>query len=208
MVGLRASRYHWQVLRGAMSEAYDRGANLLCFVGGPLGPPDQPQELNWVFDLARPKNVDALVVLSGSLGNAVGPKGLSAFCARYRPMPICSIAVPLPEASSVCVDNESGMRSVIEHLIRVHNIRRIAFVCGPDANDEAQLRLRVYREVLEKSGIDYAPELVVAGDFTQPAGRDAVATLFTERKLAVSSVGAIVAANDLMGLGAIEAPGR
>jgi DNA-binding LacI/PurR family transcriptional regulator len=202
---LEDSRYHWQVLRGAMSEAYDRGANLLCFVGGTLGPVDQPRELNWVFDLAKPKNVDGLVVLSGSLGNAVGPQGLSAFCARYRPMPICSIAVPLPETSSVCVDNESGMRSVIEHLIRDHSQTRIAFVCGPEANDEAQLRLRVYREVLESHGIPYAPELVLPGDFTQPAGRDAVTTLFAERKVAVSSVGAIVASNDVMGLGAIEA---
>jgi sigma-B regulation protein RsbU (phosphoserine phosphatase) len=202
---LEDSRYHWQVLRGAMREAYDRGANLLCFVGGPLAPPDHPGELNWVFDLAKPKNVDAIVVLSGSLGNAVGRDGLAEFCARYRPMPTCSIAIPLPETSSVCIDNGNGMRAVIEHLIRVHDIKRIAFIRGPAANDEAELRLRVYRDVLEQHGIAYAPELVVSGDFTQQSGRDAIATLFVERKLAVSAIRAIAAANDVMALGAIEA---
>jgi DNA-binding LacI/PurR family transcriptional regulator len=202
---LEDSRYHWQVLRGAMREAYDRGANLLCFVGGPLAPRDHGDELNWVFDLAKPKNVDAVVVLSGSLGNAVGSEGLTAFCARYRPMPTCSIAIRLPETSSVCIDNENGMRAVIEHLILVHGIKRIAFVRGPAANEEAELRLRVYREVLENNGIAYAPELVVSGEFTQQSGRDAVTTLFVARKLQVSEVGAIAAANDVMALGVIEA---
>ena len=201
---LEDSRYHWQVLRGAMSEAYDRGANLLCFVGGPLGTTNRPNESNWIFELAKPKNVDALVVLSGSLGNAVGAEGLAAFCARYQPMPMCSIAVPLPETSSVCIDNEGGMHTAVEHLIQVHGIHRIAFVRGPEASQEAELRLRAYQEVLEKHGIVRAPELVVQGDFTQPAGRDAVATLFVERKLPVSAVGAIVAANDVMALGVID----
>jgi sigma-B regulation protein RsbU (phosphoserine phosphatase) len=201
---LEDSRYHWQVLRGAMREAYDRGANLLCFVGGPIAPPDGASETNWVFELAKPKNVDAIVVLSGSLGNAIGSNGLAAFCSRYRPMPTCSIAIPLPETSSVCIDNETGMRLVIEHLIRVHGIKRIAFVRGPAANEEAELRLRVYREVLEHNGIPYASELVVPGEFSQPSGRDAITMLFAERRLPVSAVGAIVAANDVMALGVME----
>lgn len=202
---LEDSRYHWQVLRGAMSEAYDRGANLLCFVGGQLLPPGPTRGSNWVYDLAHPTNVDGLVVLSGSLGNAVGADGLSSFCARYRPMPICSVAIPLPGLSSVCIDNETGMRNAVEHLVRVHGLRSIAFICGPSVNEEAELRLRVYREVLEKNGIAYSPDLVVPGDFTQPAGHEAIATLFSKRKLAVNSVGAIVAANDVMALGAIGA---
>src|SRR5258708_37056198 len=74
---LEDTRYHWQIPRGAMDAAYDRGANRACFVGGPLAAADTTNETNWVFDLARPQNVDALAVLSGSLGNAVGSDGLS-----------------------------------------------------------------------------------------------------------------------------------
>jgi DNA-binding LacI/PurR family transcriptional regulator len=187
-----------------MSEAYDRGANLLCFVGGHIGSANQPNPSNWVFELAKPKNVDGLVVLSGTLGNIVGAEGMAPFCARYQPLPVCSIAVPLPGTSSVCIDNEGGMRAAVEHLIQVHGIHRIAFVRGPEGSQEAELRLRAYHEALEKHGIVRAPELVVAGDFTQRAGQDAVTTLFVERKLPVSAVGAIVAANDVTALGAID----
>lgn len=199
--GVEDSPYHWQILRGAMHEAYDRGANFVVFVGGALTLP--ASGFNWVYDLARPDNVDALV-LSGSLGNAAGSQALAAFCARCTPMPICSIAVPLPGASSVCLDNAAGMRSLIEHLLRVHGTRRIAFVRGPAASDEAETRLSVYREVLQSHAVAYDPQLVVSGDFMPAAGRAAVATLFDERKLAVDAVGAIVAANDAMATGVID----
>lgn len=198
------SRYQWQLLRGVMQEAHDRRAHLLCFVGQTLAPPSAPNPDNAVFDLARPNNVDCVVALSGSLGNAVGVEGLRSFCLGYRPMPVCSIAVALPGVSSVCVDNESGIRAGVEHLIRVHGIKRVAFVRGPAASDEAEMRLRVYRETLANQGVPYLEELVVPGDFTQPAGRDAVTTLFTTRKLSVGDVGAIMAANDHMALGAMD----
>lgn len=205
--GIEDSPYHWQILRGAMHEARDRGAHFVVFVGGALTASDPPSGSNWVYGLARPANVDALV-LSGSLGNAAGSPALAAFCARYPAMPICSIAVPLPGTSGVCLDNAAGMRAVIEHLLRVHEIRRIAFVRGPAASDEAELRLRVYRETLEGHAIAYDPQLVVAGDFMPAAGRDAVATLFDDRNLTVADVGAIVAANDAMATGVIEGLSR
>lgn len=187
-----------------MREAYDRGAHFIAFVGGALAPAGQASDSNWVYDLAKPSNVDALVVLSGTLGNAAGSNALAAFCGQYPPMPICSIAIPLPRKSSICVDNAAGMRALLEHLIGFHAIRRVAFVRGPAANDEAEMRLRVYREALDDAGIAFDPALVVPGDFTARAGRDAVATLFGERKLPVSDVGAIVAANDAMAIGVIE----
>jgi DNA-binding LacI/PurR family transcriptional regulator len=198
---LEDSRYHWQIVRGVMDEAYDRGANVLCFVGGQLA---RPKELNWVFDLARPTNVDGLVVLSGSLGNIVGSAGMTTFLAGFRPMPICSVAIQFPEWSSVRIDNEGGMRSLIAHLISVHAKKRIAFVRGPEANEEAELRLRVYREVLERSVVPYDPQLVVPGDFTEPSGVAAVGTLFEARKLPLGAVDAIAAANDVMALGVMK----
>src|SRR5580700_5372773 len=62
--------YQWSVLRGAMDAAYDQGAHLLCFAGGVLeAPQGQGGERNGVFDLAGPKSVDALIVMSGAIGN-------------------------------------------------------------------------------------------------------------------------------------------
>jgi DNA-binding LacI/PurR family transcriptional regulator len=197
--------YQWSVLRGAMDAARDLGAHLLCFAGGVLEAPlSDGGGRNGVFDLAGPSSVDALVVMSGAIGNRIGPERLARYCERYRPLPICSIAVQLGEMSSVCIDNESGIRVVIEHLVRVHGTRRIAFVRGPVANAEAERRFAVYKQALDSNGISFSPELVAVGDFEQRGGREAVATLLERRKGPHGDLDAIVAANDAMALGVID----
>jgi DNA-binding LacI/PurR family transcriptional regulator len=196
--------YHWRALRTAIQAAFDGGASVLAFVGGAVTAAAHESSTNWLYDLARPSNVDGLVLLSGSLGNRVGPDGLLRFAQSCGPLPICSIAVPVTGRSSVSVDNATGMRLVVEHLIQAHGLRRIAFVRGPAASAEAELRLQVYRDVLEASGIAYDPELVVSGNFMRWSGQQAITTLLVDRKLPVSAISAVVAANDSMALGVMD----
>jgi DNA-binding LacI/PurR family transcriptional regulator len=197
--------YQWSVLRGAMDAAYSYGAHLICFAGGVLDAPrGSGGERNGVFDLAGPRSVDALVILSGAIGNRIGVERLREYCARFRPLPMCSIAVELADMSSVCIDNESGMRVAIEHLIRVHDMKRIAFVRGPVANAEAERRFGVYQQALAASGIPFSEKFVVIGDFEQRGGRDAVRTLLGERKLGPGDLDAIFAANDQTALGVLD----
>jgi sigma-B regulation protein RsbU (phosphoserine phosphatase) len=188
-----------------MAAAHERGARLLCFAGGVLGAPcGEMGERNGLFDLARVTNVDALVALSGSIGKRIGGDRLRAYCERYRPMPVCSIAVELENMSSVCIDNESGMRAAVEHLVQVHGKKRVAFVRGPEGNADAEQRYRVYVEALRQNGLPFVHELVVGGDFERASGRRAVEVLLGDRGMSPADVGALVAANDLMALGALE----
>ncbi|MBV9946981.1 MAG: substrate-binding domain-containing protein [Myxococcales bacterium] len=203
------SPYQWAILQGAMDAAHDRGAHLLCFAGGVLGAPaGESGERNGVFDLAKQRNVDGLILLSGSIGKRIGPAKLEEFAHRYRPLPMCSIGVALNGMSSVCVDNDAGMRSMIEHLTQDHQARRIAFVRGPEGNAEAEQRFRIYVDTLARSGLPYTPELVASGDFETESGRRAVAMLLDDRKIALDQIDAVVAANDLMALGVLEELGR
>jgi DNA-binding LacI/PurR family transcriptional regulator len=198
--------YQWSILRGALDAARDHGANLLCFAGGILGAPaSEGGARAGVFDLVGPENVDALVILSGTLGNHVGAESLRAYCERFRPLPMCSVALDLEGISSVCVDDDVGMRQVLTHLVRHHGMRRIAFVRGPDANVEAERRFAVYRQVLAEAAIAFDPALVAPGDFQPEAGRRAVELLLDERGLRVDEIDAIACANDSMALGALAA---
>src|SRR5262249_39045631 len=130
-----------------------------------------------------------------------GAARLGEYCARFRPMPMCSIAVELDGMSSVCVDNEVGVALGVRHLARLHGMQRIAFVRGPAANAEAEQRFRAYRDALAECGIPFDPALVADGDFQPESGKEAVRLFVTERKLALD---AIVAANDAMALGALD----
>jgi diguanylate cyclase (GGDEF)-like protein len=157
---------------------------------------------NAIYDLAGPENVDGMMILSGTLGNRVGQNELARFCERYRPLPMCSIAVELPGMPSVLVDNAAGMRAALVHLLLDHRMTRIAFIRGPTANDEAERRYKIYRDILVEYGLSVDSRLVVNGDFQRSSGADAVRQLYDERG---TKVDAIVAASDYMALGAIEA---
>jgi DNA-binding LacI/PurR family transcriptional regulator/serine phosphatase RsbU (regulator of sigma subunit) len=194
--------YQNQVLAGADDAARDQGMNLICFPGGVLDSKQRfGQHRNFIYELATPRSVDALIVVAGTLANQVGPERLLAYCQRFQPLPMCTVSVPLPGIPSVTVDNASGLREAVTNLVTQRSLRSIAFISGPLANQESQLRHAVFRSVLEQFGVTWDPHLVVAGDFTRPSGAAAVRELLDRRH---ASFQAIVAANDYMALGAMQ----
>ena len=204
LVDALGDSYQWEILEGARDAARDRGASLLCFEGGAFHAADA-QRRGGLLSLIGPAAVDGLVVLAGAIGNEVGADALRAICERWRPLPMCFVALDVPGFSGVTVDNHVGAREVIGHLVVHHGLRRVAFVRGPEANAEAERRFAAYREVLAGASVPFDPELVVQGDFTFEAGRRAVATLLDDRARHVANLEAIACANDAMALGVLDA---
>jgi phosphoserine phosphatase RsbU/P len=195
--------YQDKVLAGVDAEAQANGVGLICIAGGVLRSPFRfGARRNFIYDLVSPECVDGLVIMSGTLGNYIGPNKLARYCERYRPLPMCSIGVALQGIPSVLVDNAKGMRDAMIHLIDDHGYRRIAFIRGPGVNEEAEERYRVYREVLGEHALPFNPDLVALGNFQASSGAEAVRQMYDERHVAFD---AIVAANDFMAIGAMDA---
>lgn len=194
--------YQSTVLAGVVDAAKAADVCVLCFCGGVLeaGDVSAPQR-NAIFKLVDPHTVDGLVVMSGAIGNVVGAAEMAAFCAAYRPLPIVSIAAALDGVPSVVVEDDTGMRDVVAHLIDVHARKHVAFIRGPQANEEAERRYRVYREVLGERDIPFRPERVVRGTFERASGEKSVRVLIDDRKVRFD---AIVAASDEMAIGAVR----
>lgn len=96
------------------------------------------------------------------------------------------------------IENEQGMREIVNHLIDVHGFRKIAIIKWPETNPEARLRYKAYKHVLAKHNIPIDPELVLPGDFRYESGREAVRILLDQRKR--NDVEAIVLSNDDMAI--------
>ncbi|RFU41365.1 LacI family transcriptional regulator [Actinomadura logoneensis] len=98
--------------------------------------------------------------------------------------------------SYVDVDNRSGARQAVEHLVG-RGRRRIATIAGPQDMGVGIDRLTGYRAALAEAGL---PELVVHGDFSEASGIAAA-----EELLALDpALDAIFAADDPMALGAMR----
>jgi len=207
-IGLLADRlderYQSSVLDGVMEAAEERDVNLLCISGRELRSPITfVAQNNILYDLVSAENVDGLMVMGSLLFHFTGPEEIHhLYHERYRPLPVVSIALEVESIPSILVDNRSGIHDAVSHLIEAHGYRRIAFIRGPEGSSEAELRYKAYCDALAEHGLPLNPDLVAPGDFNVPSGREAVALLLDQRKVALE---AIVAANDNMALGALEA---
>lgn len=201
--------YQTAILGGAASVARERGASLVALPGGVLGAQHAHGECrNSLFRLISPQYYDALVVMTGTLGNAQGGDIRELICKEFPARKICSVAIDLPGSSSVLIDNAQGMRKAVEHLVLVHGYEKIGFIRGPVTNAEAEARYQAYRDVLEAHGRTIREELVLQGDFRKEAGTQAIVTLLDERKIPVRDIDALVAADDSMALAALVELGR
>jgi DNA-binding LacI/PurR family transcriptional regulator/signal transduction histidine kinase len=192
--------YH---LRGAFAAACAKhDLNLMILVGRGIDHPDPTSGAhNIVYQLVHPDCVDGIVLVTAGLGAFCGEEGIARVCERYRPLPVCSLGVAVPGVPSIISDHPRGMQAILEHVICNHGCRRVAFLGGPAGNPEAEVRLQVYRRMLEQHNLPFEPRLVGSGDFSVIDGR-AVTDALLRRG---ARFDALVAANDGMALGAIEA---
>ncbi|MBN1697840.1 MAG: GGDEF domain-containing protein [Spirochaetales bacterium] len=195
--------YQARVWPGVVDYAQEHNTNLILFVGKPpQSPYGYDYQHNTVYNIVNKRYIDGLVLVSGNLGNFLTTKELEKFLKQFRPIPMVSIALEISNIPSVLVDNESGIRQGITHLIKDHGFRRIAFIRGTETHQEAERRFATFIKVLEEYGIPFDKELTVSGDLVPSTGFNAIKILIDEKQ---ASFDAIVAANDGIALGAIKA---
>ena len=197
-----AGSYAADIVRAAEEFTRAEDINLLNFSGGILDNPNGFwSEANTIYDLVAPENVDALVVASGMLGAYISTDELKAFFERF-PIPVVSLGMGLEGVPSVLPDNYTGLHAAIMHLVKDHGHRRIIFLKGPEGHPEAEERYQAYADAMTQNGLSVAPELVLPGDFLEITGRDMISSLIDAKG---ADFDALVAANDEMAFGAIEA---
>ncbi len=185
---------------GAAAAARDAGVNLICYPGRPMRSPAEFEvQRNIIYHLVDMDTVDGLVFWG--LNPWMDMEETYSFIHRFRPMPVVTTGIILEGVPGVSADNYYGMREVINHLITVHDRRRIAFIRGPANHQEAAERYQAYLDVLKEHDIPIDPELVYQGDFKESGGVKGAKVLLDERQVTFD---ALVAASDNMALGAMK----
>jgi DNA-binding LacI/PurR family transcriptional regulator len=77
----------------------------------------------------------------------------------------------------VTIENKAGTLKIINHLIEVHGFTRIAFLAGPEREEDAHWRELGYREALISHGINFDPDLVSKGLFDTAVAQASVTQL-------------------------------
>jgi signal transduction histidine kinase/DNA-binding LacI/PurR family transcriptional regulator/DNA-binding response OmpR family regulator len=193
------------VLHGIYAEAQNQGCNLLLACG--LGHTSSPIRLQPAWPVVAPENdfvpvgpwnTDGLIAINPLL-TTERSQYIQQVIAEGHPLVFVG---PGEKGASVGLDNESGIRQAIKHLVQ-HGHQRIAFIAGHENNEvdaDSLLRLQAYRRAVQDYGLESDPRLIVHGYHDIVRGRQAM------QELLDSKVGftAILASNDHSAIGAME----
>jgi diguanylate cyclase (GGDEF)-like protein len=197
------SGYSHMLLSGLSDWIRAHGENLIVFTGrGLRSPYGHEYQSNIIFEYIKPGTVDALVIATGTQCNYITSAEFHSYMSRFGGVPAVSMGIRIDGVPSVIVDNKTGIFEAVEHLFVVHGYKRIAFLAGPQDNDEAQERYLAYHAAIRARGLDEDPALVIPCDFSARGVRFALGQRFAgKRKLDFQ---AIIAANDDMAIAAVK----
>ncbi len=189
------------VYRKVRSEVFEADCNLLVIDGRILNSPNQGEkQQNVIYELVKNNRSAGTLVTASTLFHYDDMEVAKEFIARFSDKPVVALNEEIEEVPSVVVDNYSGISDLTRHLIEVHGCNRIAFVKGPENNQEAIYRFEAYQAVLSEFGKPLDPTLILEGDFRPEGGMRAGLKLVKGE----IQCDAVMFANDDMALNAMR----
>lgn len=158
---------------------------------------DSSDEISSINDLLN-RNIDGIIVCSYK-----GAKETIEYLLKVsRDLPVIFMDNLKAERSinSVYTNGYVGIKTITEHLIE-NGFHRIGFIKPLKRYEVANDRFDGYVDGLKESGIDFVEDLIYEGDYGIESGYEAAKYFLSNKELKIE---AIIAANDLMAIGAIN----
>lgn len=186
------NQFFAQVAEGVQKAAAERGVLVVLCVPDATDRPESEHA-----KLLRGQRLDGVVYLSGTGSLPTSILELS----RSGPIVLVDEQIPGFDLPSVVCDSRRGAREVARHVLEQGH-RRVAVIGGPSALWTAQQRLAGYREAAAAAGLDPDEIPVYVGDYRQHSGTELAARALDVP--AAQRPTALLCANDLMAIGALE----
>lgn len=177
--------YYPEVLAELTQRLSDRGARVMLFAL------QAESEIESVLDLVWRYQVDGAIVAA-----RLSAAQLLAFAARNTPLVLYNRQSTTAPAASVICDFSVG-EQLVDGLV-ASGCRAFGLIGGPADSAVGEARVEGARARLLQAGI--VPSAIDRGDFSYEGGHAAA-----HRLLAAHRLDAIIAANDVMALGAMDA---
>jgi DNA-binding LacI/PurR family transcriptional regulator len=196
-IGLLLPEIGWDnffppMLQGIEAGCYEAGFDLL------IHSTRHPQAQSLARHPVWEHNTDGLIIFIHSLADdeiaRLYQRGFPLVLLHRSP----PASLPIPY---VVFENKAGAQKMADHLIETHAYPRIAFLAGPEGNEDAHWRELGYRESLAAHGIPTDPDLIRLGGFDEQIAFQTVAAWVAKGP----TFDAIFAADDDSAYGAIHA---
>ncbi|MCR4741728.1 MAG: GGDEF domain-containing protein [Treponema sp.] len=199
------SGYNWEwdyrIINGILRKCQKNDVNLLIFNSLMLKG-DFPKGIEITKNLVRGESeifnlinydlVDGVILLGDSIYRRKSIQEISDKCDLHK-IPCININdVRTKLKHNVYLENTHAMELVVDHLVKVHNCKRINFIGGYPDNKETIERLAAYKKILTENNIPIQEERIDYGHFWKHSVE------CVEKMLEFDVPEAIVCANDTM----------
>ena len=147
-----------------------------------------------IFNLINYDLVDGVILLGNSIYRTKTVQEISDKCDLHNIPCINVNDIQNKLKHNVFLENTYAMELVVDHLVKVHNCRKINFIGGYPDNKETQERLAAYKKILTENNIPIEDVRIDYGHFWKHS------VVCVEKMLEYDLPDAIVCANDTMAI--------
>lgn len=190
--------YRLELLEGMYEAAdlYHCALHIFTCMGGfGAGHPYSKGEYD-IFELPDYSLYDGIVFISNTVFAESVVQRLSEKFSKLHTPVICTDN-RVKDFGFMGTDNYIAMKSLMEHMVKVHNYKNFRMIAGPKNNKESNLRIKAFTDVLTEHGIEVKDEHIYNANYIMNGAIDAV-HYFLEHEKEVPD--AFICANDLMAL--------
>jgi LacI family transcriptional regulator len=156
---------------------------------------DEQRELKLIESL-RARRVDGFIIATAKRIHPI----LEDIANAGTPIVLINRTTDREDISSVLSDDSAGIQTAVDHLVQLGH-RRIVHLAGPDNLSTGRNRARAFEEAMRRHKLKVGEaDSVTCDGYSMAAGNAAAKHIFKARPEAT----AIVAANDLIALGALQ----
>jgi LacI family transcriptional regulator len=141
------------------------------------------------------RKVSGVALMTSELDTAL----IDELARRHVSVVFLDLGAPGVHMSNLCVMYESGIEEAIRHLVALGH-KRLAFIGGPKHLRSASKRLEAFRDSVARALAGEDAPASYEGDFKLEGGQRAAREILSAGELPT----AVVAANDMMALGAMR----
>ncbi len=180
--------FYTEIIKGVDEIAYSGGYNLIV-----ASSHSKRNIVESIMSFIRESMVDGVILMLPSMS-----KQIESILSKAKiPIVIISDIEGYKKFDVVSIDNYQGAFSMMEYLIKTLGHTKIASVCGPSDNHDAQMRKLGYLDALKKSDIPVRKDWIIESDFTIKGGELACSRLLSLK----DKPDVIFTANDNMAIG-------
>ena len=154
-------------MKGIQQCAKERNADIFLFLDYAAYTDDEIEiagEIN-ILQLPDFHDFDGVILL-GNMLTVAGEIDILREKVLECNVPAICIDYDLDGVDSLLTDNTTGMRELVEHMIKVHNAKDFLWLGGTKGNRDSQERFEVLQEVMAEHGLTLKEDNILYGDWS------------------------------------------